>query len=181
MIKKTWKELQESKLLWWINRSLHLFGWAIVVVQEEDGTISGAFPARVDYRGFSEATEDEGFTVLTKYLANNAPSLLADVEVSAPPAEPANVDAPSAIPDPQSTISPATSKYQGINPLAKLLPDEPFFFIRGRDIHAISAVRSYASMRNADRDIAGSRDCYAIAAAMKDWQAANPDKVKRPD
>ena len=52
MIKKTWKEFQECKLLWWVNRSLHIFGWAIVVEEQEDGTISNCYPARVVYRGF---------------------------------------------------------------------------------------------------------------------------------
>lgn len=82
MIKKTWKEFQECKLLWWINRSLHLFGWAIVIVQEEDGTISDCHPARVQYRGFSEDAEDEGFTVLTQHLAADAETLVADVAPS---------------------------------------------------------------------------------------------------
>ena len=79
MKKKTWKEFQESKLLWWVNRSLHIFGWAIVIVQEEDGAISDCYPARVAFRGFSEAIEDEGFAGLTQYLAGEAESLCADV------------------------------------------------------------------------------------------------------
>jgi hypothetical protein len=90
MIKKTWKEFRECKLLWWVNRSLHLFGWAIVIVQEEDGTISDCYPARVQYRGFSEDAEDEGFTVLTQHLAADAETLVADV---APSPENVRVDA----------------------------------------------------------------------------------------
>ena len=82
MIKKTWKEFQECKLLWWVNRSLHLFGWAIVVEEQEDGTISNVYQARVKYRGFSEDAEDEGFTVLTQHLANGSGALLDDVAPS---------------------------------------------------------------------------------------------------
>ena len=39
---RTWKEFLDNGLLWWINRGLHLFGWAIVVVEEADGSISDA-------------------------------------------------------------------------------------------------------------------------------------------
>ena len=79
MTKKTWKEFQDCKLLWWVNRSLHLFGWAIVIEQQEDGTISNVYPARVSYRGFSEEAEDEGFTILTQHLANEVEGLVKDV------------------------------------------------------------------------------------------------------
>jgi len=79
MKRKTWKEFKESKLLWWVNRSLHLFGWAIVLVENDGGEIIDCFPARVDFRGFTEDTEDEGFKILTKYLADESQSLLSDV------------------------------------------------------------------------------------------------------
>lgn len=76
--RKTWKELKDTKLLWWINRSLHLFGWAIAVVEESDGTISDCFPIRVSYRGFSEEVEEEGFKELTNYLFCNVGKLVKD-------------------------------------------------------------------------------------------------------
>ena len=66
--KKTWKEFQDSKLLWWINRILHTFGWAIVLSVEEDGEISDVYPARVKFRGFDEKSESEGFIGVTQYL-----------------------------------------------------------------------------------------------------------------
>ena len=66
--RKTWKEFQDSKLLWWINRILHTFGWAIVLQVEEDGEISDVYPARVRFRGFDEKSETEGFVGVTQYL-----------------------------------------------------------------------------------------------------------------
>lgn len=66
--RKTWKEFRESKLLWWINRILHTFGWAIVLDVDEDGTINNAYPARVKFRGFDEKSETEGFVGVTHYL-----------------------------------------------------------------------------------------------------------------
>lgn len=65
---KDWKTFQESGLLWWTNRMLHLFGWAIVLVQEKDGSISSAYPARCAFRGFAQDQEEEGFIRLTGYL-----------------------------------------------------------------------------------------------------------------
>lgn len=77
--RKTWKEFRDSSLLWWINRSLHLFGWAIVVEVDNSGAISDVYPARMSHRGFDLETETEGFTTLTKYLNNNSDQLLEEI------------------------------------------------------------------------------------------------------
>ena len=94
MIKKTWKEFQQCKLLWWVNRSLHLFGWAIVIQTEESGEITDVYPARVTFRGFVEADEDSGFEELTRYLAAESDALMSDLdliqETTHYPAIPAN-------------------------------------------------------------------------------------------
>lgn len=65
--KRSWEEFRESKMLWWINRILHTFGWAIVLSVESDGTVSSAFPAKVSFRGFSEQDEAEGFEALKRH------------------------------------------------------------------------------------------------------------------
>jgi hypothetical protein len=63
---KTWDDFRHAGLLWFVNRMLHLFGWAIVVrVDDNDKTIE-VYPARVDYFGFSEEADDEH---LTKFKA----------------------------------------------------------------------------------------------------------------
>jgi len=72
-------------------------------------------------------------------------------------------------------------KYKDTNPFLKLHPDEPWFFIRAQDAFAPASVRSYASMLSASGDMKGSKECFAIADKMTEWQKANPDKVKRPD
>lgn len=77
---KTWEEFQKSGLLWWINRILHTFGWAIVLVQETDGRISDAYPARVKWRGFSVGDEEKGFAKVGRYLKHNARDLYEEVE-----------------------------------------------------------------------------------------------------
>jgi hypothetical protein len=67
-------------MLWWVNRALHLFGWALVAVVETDGSVSSMYPARTVFRGFSMAEETEGFTALTKHLQQNAEALVREVE-----------------------------------------------------------------------------------------------------
>jgi len=65
---KNWKEFKDTGLLFWINRSLHLFGWAIVLeVDDKTGEVSKAYPKKVDYRGFSGHTEEKGFERLEAY------------------------------------------------------------------------------------------------------------------
>ncbi len=68
--KRTWDEFRDSKLLWVVNRTLHLFGWAIVV-EMDDGKVINVFPARVKFRGFDEKSETEGFIGISKYLEEN--------------------------------------------------------------------------------------------------------------
>lgn len=75
MQKRDWKEFRESGLLWWVNRTLHLFGWAICLQVESDGSVSDVFPARVGFRGFPENSEDQGFITLSKYLKENGESI----------------------------------------------------------------------------------------------------------
>ncbi len=69
--RKEWQEFKDTKLLWWVNRILHTFGWAIVLQVEEDGKISDVYPARVKFRGFSKDIETNGFIGLSEYLKKN--------------------------------------------------------------------------------------------------------------
>jgi len=80
--KKTWQEFRDSKLLWWVNRTLHLFGWAIVydVDPEDYNKVMDVYPARVKFRGFAEHSESTGFTGLTQYLKNNIDDLEKEIQ-----------------------------------------------------------------------------------------------------
>lgn len=77
--KKSWSEFRDAKMLWWINRILHTFGWAIVVVMDKDGTIREVYPARVSFRGFNEESEQDGYMGVTKWLADNANDLYKEI------------------------------------------------------------------------------------------------------
>ena len=73
--RKTWRDFKDAKLLWFVNRILHVFGWSIILVTEEDGDISEAYPARVKFRGFDEKSESEGFVGITNHLAETIDEL----------------------------------------------------------------------------------------------------------
>lgn len=79
--RKSWNEFRESKMLWWVNRLIHTFGWAIVFDTDENGAISDVYPARVKFRGFSIESEDAGFQGLTNHLANTIDELKSDVNL----------------------------------------------------------------------------------------------------
>ena len=80
--KKEWKEFRESGLLWWVNRTLHLFGWAICVnVDDDSGEILGAFPAKVKFRGFDQKSEEEGFIKLSAHIKQEVDRLVEESQL----------------------------------------------------------------------------------------------------
>jgi hypothetical protein len=76
--KKSWNEFREIGLLWFTNRILHLFGWAICIDYEdvEKGIIKEVYPARCKFRGFSNEDESKGFVKVTEYLSKNIKDLV---------------------------------------------------------------------------------------------------------
>lgn len=78
--RRSWREFRESGLLWWVNRGLHLFGWAIVY-DFEKGADTNAEPAsvyvaRTKFRGFGKEADADGFKKLTGYMQDHAEELL---------------------------------------------------------------------------------------------------------
>lgn len=71
---KSWDEFRATGLLWFINSTLHLFGWAIVF-EVEDDKVKACFPARCTFRGFDETSNDDGYQKVTKYLKENIEEL----------------------------------------------------------------------------------------------------------
>lgn len=80
----SWEEFREAGLLWWINRGLHLFGWAIVVdVDQNDASkVLRVYPARCTFRGFAGESEERGFRKLTKHISDEMPRLFRDAGVN---------------------------------------------------------------------------------------------------
>jgi len=77
---KSWKEFRETNLLWWINRILHTFGWAIVFQTEDNGDVTNVYPARVKFRGFDEKSETEGFLGISEYFAKESQRLIEEAK-----------------------------------------------------------------------------------------------------
>lgn len=57
-----------------------MFGWALVVNVEKDGSIIDAYPARVKFRGFDDKSNTEGYIKVSKYMKDNAEQLLKESE-----------------------------------------------------------------------------------------------------
>jgi hypothetical protein len=76
--KKTWDEFRDTGLLLYINQILHAFGYAICCDVKDD-IVSKAYPARVKYRGFTEASIDEAYKKIALYNYENAKDLLNDL------------------------------------------------------------------------------------------------------
>ena len=83
--KKSWEEFRKSGLLWFINTTLHLFGWAIVFdyrvfdKEKDIGDLIGVYPARVKFRGFDNESNDDGYLKVTKYMKENSDTLLKEI------------------------------------------------------------------------------------------------------
>lgn len=81
VVEKTWEEFRAAGLLWWLNRTLHLFGWAIVSEPSDDPSKPArVYPARVTFRGFQEDAEEQGFVNVTRHLQENIETLVKEVE-----------------------------------------------------------------------------------------------------
>ena len=78
--KKSWEEFRDTGLLWWVNRIIHLFGWAILMEYDDKDRLIAVYPAKVSFRGFSEKAEDEMFRKLTKYLKSDIDEIEEDVK-----------------------------------------------------------------------------------------------------
>jgi len=76
---KEWREFRETGLLAFTNTILHVFGWAIALEVDKDGEVISAKPARTQYRGFNEESQDRMFKNITNYLKNNINNLVDDL------------------------------------------------------------------------------------------------------
>lgn len=74
MKEKSWDDFRASGVFWFMNTFLHMFGWT-VVVEVEDGKVLRAFPARVQFRGFDEKSNDEGYAKVSNFLRDNIEEL----------------------------------------------------------------------------------------------------------
>jgi hypothetical protein len=86
-------------------------------------------------------------------------------------------------------------KYKDENPLQRLNPGEPFFFIRAQDKLSVAAVGEYSHLLRREANKAIDRNDYDLSDSLNkqanevleyaqkfaDWQRENNDLVKFPD
>lgn len=90
----SWAELAEIGGFWFINRTLHLLGYALVREEDEDGNVTRVYPARTKFRGFDREAEEDGFRRVTKHLRDEADELVEDLDYES--------DHPSQVTDPDA-------------------------------------------------------------------------------
>jgi hypothetical protein len=92
-------------------------------------------------------------------------------------------------------MSAGKHKYDGINPLERLNPGEPWFFVRGQDRLSVDAVIEYSHLLRREANKASMRNEYDLSDSLSkqaaevlefaqdfaDWQHENNDLVKYPD
>lgn len=65
-------------MLWFTNTILHVFGWSIVIVVDNNEVLK-VYPAKVKFRGFSGDANDKGYRRVSQYLYENVDKLLEEV------------------------------------------------------------------------------------------------------
>lgn len=74
MERKNWNEFRETGLFWFINSILHVFGW-VIVIEASNNEITDVYPARTEFRGFSESSNTKGYQRIAKYLKDHSEEL----------------------------------------------------------------------------------------------------------
>jgi len=79
--------------------------------------------------------------------------------------------------------------YEAAEYLLKLPHDEPVFVLRAQDLYAPAVMASWAILVKSplpnkppsNESLGKSREAMNIVREFRQWQAANPSKVKVPD
>lgn len=63
-----------------VNLILHSLGWVLIYSVDQETKEEKLVPARTSWRGFSEETQEEEHTKIARYLADNAPGFVNEIE-----------------------------------------------------------------------------------------------------
>lgn len=66
--KKTWEEFRNTGLFHFVNAFLHIFGWVIVLSLKDNGEVEEVYPARTDWRGFTEESNTKAYNNVTAFM-----------------------------------------------------------------------------------------------------------------
>lgn len=75
MERKSWEEFESTGLMWWVNKTLKLFGYAIVLDINSDDSVRDAYPAKVSFIQSVSGIDDAGLKKLSRYTAAEADRL----------------------------------------------------------------------------------------------------------
>lgn len=79
--KRTWNDFRNAGMVWFINRILHVFGWAIVYeLRHGSEDILDVYPCRCRFRGFHKEDEERGFREVTNFVKKNIRDLVEDLD-----------------------------------------------------------------------------------------------------
>lgn len=72
--RENWLAFRSNGILWFVNRTIHLFGWEIYYEFESneyslEPELQRVGVCRTQHRGFSRESEEAGFSKLTNYLS----------------------------------------------------------------------------------------------------------------
>lgn len=80
--RKSWDEFRKTGLFMFVNTILHAFGWALVVeVDRDNQKVTACYPARVKFRGFTEADTEEMHQRIGQYIHDNAIELFKETKL----------------------------------------------------------------------------------------------------
>lgn len=65
---KNWKEFRETGLFLFVNSFLHIFGWQINLVIDNEGKVSSVYPDRTANCGFSEESMERAYLRIKKHI-----------------------------------------------------------------------------------------------------------------
>ena len=66
--RKSWDEFRKTGLFHFVNAFLHMFGYVIVLTTKDNGEVDEVYPARTDWRGFSEESNTKAYNNVTAFL-----------------------------------------------------------------------------------------------------------------
>jgi hypothetical protein len=66
--RKSWDEFRKTGLFHFVNAFLHMFGYVIVLTTKDNGEVDEVYPARTNWRGFSEESNTKAYNNVTAFL-----------------------------------------------------------------------------------------------------------------
>jgi len=81
LVKVPMREFIDTGLLWFVNRMLHVFGFALSYEEDLDtGEVTDLYICRTIFRGYGYSVEDAGYLKVADYLLEAASGLHEEIQ-----------------------------------------------------------------------------------------------------